>query len=426
MSGRSSFNRLADVEIQLVLQCLDRRSRVAAAGMSKRIFAAAKNPFVWLHAHPSEMIIVKTSELPLSDPAAAASSSSSSSSWSLRRFVPRRLKVNSRLSDGWTAHLPSLVQTVGVAPLHAVANPACWVKFQEWAELLGTPSLHQLVWNQLRSMTFAWQIHLLPAQFRATLDCIVALPHLTHLSIFPAEIQCSPDALLPLSRAPALTDLEVSFGRMFGTGHGHIALPALRHIQGLKRLHFRSATFDERDVLPPDHSDSSNSDPAVPSSREWCTFRSFFECPSIAANLEHLSFSSLHGSCPADRTTAPELLAARYEHAFAALKNLRTLELEAVSGIDDMLPHLHHAPVLRHLTLHLHPENPCNRLQMGSRIPTAGVLSAVLSAVPTLCVTLRSPPEPEWGATRLWNTPADQWVEVCTLMQLERVTTIIV
>jgi hypothetical protein len=43
----STFSRLHDVEVQLVMQLLDRRSRLALARCSRRTLHAARQPFAW-------------------------------------------------------------------------------------------------------------------------------------------------------------------------------------------------------------------------------------------------------------------------------------------------------------------------------------------------------------------------------------------
>ena len=119
-----------------------------------------------------------------------------------------------------------------------------------------------------------------------------------------------------------------------------------------------------------------------------------------------------------------------YRAVFSQLKQLRSLTLQKVYGIDSLLAHLHRAPALRILSIRCLPDNSAGTSK--SRLPSLAVLSALLTAAPHLEVELLMPATLDrWTALRPSAAAQDhaaseqQWRELQRMgAEMERVTVV--
>jgi len=393
----SKLDRLADVELQLLLQPLDNLSRVNAARCCKRLLAAAQQPLSWQHA---EAYSVRSDELPI---AALQPAAPGLAALQLLRRVPLSIRMSSKAAALQHAHLAGILNLGELDSSELCPHP--WAP---WAALFTEPPVAPAL-QTLRSVRFGTEIHLTPG-FILTLRALAQLPQLTRLSLVVPDMPRDLAVLEPLAQAPCLTDLSVRTMRRFGFPCGYPCLPALLQTRGLRRLRLDSVSFDQRDVWSDIEWDGAEA--------AGSTFTAFFTSPAMA-QLEVLSFCGLSASYPGDDAAR---LAERYRPVFAALRQLRRLELESTTGVDDLLPHVSNAPALSELLVECAFMNASTLRDLGPCIPTAGVLSALLTAVPSLRVTLRSPVEDKWLRTHEYEEAERQLSQLRALLELPRVS----
>jgi hypothetical protein len=186
---------LATVEIQLVLRCLDVRSRLIAARCNKQLFAAASHPFAW----PQEQMATLRAEHDV----AAMQSLGARVRGSLLRLSSIRLFVV----------LPAAISGPLCSELFAVPNvQSIKVQSASLSELIGSgfllPVLLHPAAHQLRSLDISGfeDYECSSAEY----EQLAALPHLHSLSLGDAAIDAGRSPLSPPSPFfPSLTHLSL-------------------------------------------------------------------------------------------------------------------------------------------------------------------------------------------------------------------------
>jgi hypothetical protein len=210
---------LATVEDQLMLRCLDVRSRLTAARCNKQLYAAASHPFAWPQAHMATLWV--------DNDASALRSFGEQVRRSLLRFTTIRLHVGllngSRLVCLEVFAVPN-VRALTLQPLPSAGNPHA-MALHFLCPLLRRPAaqqLHSLDLSRLwcHKCSFAeWQQLCTLRQLRSlslgsvlgkdrfyVLKDLALLPSLSHLSL--AHASSTPSSLLePLSQLLTLAPL---------------------------------------------------------------------------------------------------------------------------------------------------------------------------------------------------------------------------
>jgi hypothetical protein len=340
------MDRLANVELQLIMQQLECNELIAFARCNLRLIRLADSPSVWRHA---------TLRLNLAQTTAAGAAAASA--------APSRLLRHARTCIDWASSsfsFPSAaidaLQSSNLR-LHEFDTSGC-------AEILPL-ELHRILAHpqaqHLRVLRFHHQ-RCINSEERAsageTIRAIVALPHLhtlrlTHLGDGSEE---APLLLSLLSSARSLTALDLE-----DVADGS---PLMGQCASLKHLTLRS--------------------PLLYGGR----FLAFFTAPSMR-QLESLS---LHGFFAAQSFPGyPAVPLEDYTAAFASLRSLHTLTLSDCFGLDVLLPHLTAAASLRQIS------SRC-RIHEVSVPPPAHVLMQILTEAPKLSCTItlisdaKSPP----------------------------------
>ena len=334
------LDKLAVVELQLVMQFLDTKSKLKAARCCQRLLHAASGPFAWRDT-PSFFVEIQS-------PADVECVCSS-----LIRFAPIDLQCTGLTSLGGLLTVPHLWALDLMATGAAV--------FDELPQLLRHPSMARLAWLWIEeSMASADQ----------TVEIMRAVAALPQLRTLDVSLQSAAGPTLqPLVHAPALTDLTIR--RNEWTASEAALLNAISQCAGLRQLSLCGVQFLRG------------------------SFRSFFTSVSMR-RLWRLKLSiclaagddleAIVGN--GDLIIAPD--ADEYRVAFSALEHLQSLLLEAVWGINALLPHLHLAPALCVLSLRCEPEN-FGSDAADSALPRRAVLTALLAAAPKLEVRLLLP-----------------------------------
>jgi hypothetical protein len=179
-----------------------------------------------------------------------------------------------------------------------------------------------------------------------TIRLIATMPHLHTLALSPMPRVC----FEPLLTLPKLTSLRMADSLADST-----QLRLVCQLPALTALHVDEPQFfGER-------------------------FRSLF----ASALLQHrLQLLTLRGWMHALIVSAVE-----FKEAFASMRRLYSLQFHWVARIDDVLPHVAHAPSLTALDI-----QPCyfQSLDADDSLPSVAVLSALLAAAPNLHCTLRT------------------------------------
>jgi hypothetical protein len=214
---------LATVEIQLILRCLDFRSRLRAARCNKQLFAAASHPFAWPQEH-MHMATLRVANDAVSPHALVQRIHGSlvrmASSMHLRISVPTVLRAPLHPAvfavpavRAITVQPPSISQsTVSDVLLPLLLHPSAqqlrsldvsrlWhycLSLAELQQLRTCPHLHSLSFGRPADRSFS-----------ATLDQLALLPSLTHLSFHMASSDHK-WLCVPLSRCARLVSLQLT------------------------------------------------------------------------------------------------------------------------------------------------------------------------------------------------------------------------
>ena len=387
------LDKLAKVELQLVMQFLDTDSKLKAARCSRQLLQAADHPFAW--QGPS--VRMRSEDQPQLGPLIRQS---------LLRHAPisLTLAVNSEVPVAEVAAIPRLRELV----VSCVDEP---IGFDP--QLLALPALQRLQRLRVQCHPPVSTMRLLPT-----------LPALRTLELF--ELDESADCSW-LPGMPALTDLEVT-----GVDFWRSPQPAADVRRG------RGARARARIPAP---STCSAAD-AVARCAQLQSLRlrypRFFEADAFARlcsapalrQLRHLDLQYL-------RAMVTESVAAAHHSAFSSLAQLQSLSLQAVERVDLLLPQLTHAPAMRTLTFACVPDEPyALRTSVAPAIPSREALHRLLTAAPLLAVRLEvAASTDEWyesGRYRMFFTSeadrqqiGEQWHELRRMgAEMERVTVI--
>lgn len=333
---------LADIELRLVSHWLSGPDLLSFARCCRRTLHAADDPFAWAHS----AIDVRTDQLPL--------------------LPQSRLLRHAPIALLWASHLFTLsdLQSQLRPPQRIVSLDTRRSSRLEWSfwSLLSDPCFLHLTTVRMHTESNSNRQALTPEMMRA----LAALPLLhtlsiLHLSGYPGPNQ---ECWSMLPRCASLTDLSVCDGheqREALPRHAHVAQCAkLRRLHVLYPLLYGSA------------------------------FLRFFGCASLSA-LEDLSLDLFR--CRGNGYQQSAVAPADYRASFAALRQLRSLQLIRCDSIDALLPHAAAAPLLRRVRVQpsycdwFEPEvsavgAPC------AGVPSAAVLSALLTSAPQLSVQL--------------------------------------
>jgi hypothetical protein len=219
-AGFSRLGVLATVEIQLMLRCLDVRSRLRAARCGKQLYAAASHPFAW---PPEHMATLRVSN--------DAASPHALVQWIHGSLVRMASSIHLRISVPTVLRAPLYPAIFAVPVVRAITVQPPSISQPAVSEVLLPLLLHPLA-QQLRSLDVSrlWHYCLSRAElqqlltcphlhslsfgrpadrgFSETLDQLALLPSLTHLSFQMASsgYRC---LCAPLSRCARLTSLQL-------------------------------------------------------------------------------------------------------------------------------------------------------------------------------------------------------------------------
>jgi hypothetical protein len=334
---------LAPVEIQLMLRCLDVRSRLIAARCNKQLYAAANHPFAWPQ-EPSVMLRVDNE-------ATALQSFGARVRRSLLRLVPIRLSVQLRrdiqLKNAAFAFLHAEILAVpNVRALKLQLLSATWrpVAYDFLLPLLLHPDAEQL--RSIDILRFQ-QYDFTPAMWQR----LQSFPHLHSLSVCPVGGHPGPrfaNYMQQLSLLPSLNHLSMKIPEYNQNG----LYPSLSRGAHLVSLHLEGAFVDTKLV-------------------------------NCLAQLPQLQRLQLRDS------RADVHLAS----AWTALCSLREVQLEDVSQSDRLLPLLSSLPSLRLLRWRCRAPSFFSTDGVGhpSTLPLLAPLRRLLHPSPLLRVQLLLP-----------------------------------
>ena len=340
------MERLADVELQLVMHGLDARSLLQFARCSRPLLHAADHPFAWLHA--SLHILgwqVESASSPCSPPS--------------------RLLRHARLSVRFDNSRPTEQGNIAVEAqqfvdaLRSLASPlhhlTCTdstkprISLQQWQQILGAPSA-----RHLRTL------HVVGCMYGlcfddSTVHAIARLPHLHTLVV--ERCAAHPDMWAALHSAPALTSLRMvdMHAMQREEREERFGNSCLQHVRQCSKLtHLDIWSF----ALQGDG------------------FDSFFAGSPHMRQLHSLQLTCLE---------CADVPSAAYMSAFSALEHMHSLHLARCASVNSLLPHLRCAVALLDLTLEVAEE----QVTQDEDTPSTSVVADLLLAAPLLhCVLL--------------------------------------
>jgi hypothetical protein len=182
----ASFNQLADVEVQLIMQQLDRQSLLRLARCSRALFRCASHPFAWQRLRFP--VDVRGSEV-IEDPRRACS---------LLRFAPSYANIQEHASDPSSlASCATLLRVHQLVSLTFYASQPI-MKLNEWHMFLQQPSVQRLTHVSFRRQ---------PALCDdGSMSLLSQLPLLRTLSL-PLPRAATASFLEPLVNCPSLSDV---------------------------------------------------------------------------------------------------------------------------------------------------------------------------------------------------------------------------
>jgi len=349
------MQRLADVELQLVMQGLTAQEILKLARCSRFLLHAADAPFAW---HYARLCLDAKPTFPLPK----ISLPKRIIGWCKKTLVTQkppldapRLSRHAKVMIKWQRQLGSRLGVLAISSRVAAVYEldALWCYYgydpTDMSLLLRLSSM-----QQLRVLSVYYDTEICPDVMKT----IVELPYLHTLSLPEASSRPDYSGIDLLSQAPELTS-----------------------------LHFQDTFFNENSSQLIDHvaacsklRDLSVVRPCL-YGRAWPIF---FAHPHI----HQLHSLKLHGFCARGQLKfiADEVTQHEFQIAFAGMHHLHTLHLSNCRHIDLMLPALAHAPALHHLTIT--PElNFWIPVRETETAPSALVLKTLLAAAPQLhCV----------------------------------------
>jgi hypothetical protein len=338
------FSRLATVEHQLILHFLPSRDRVHLARINKLFHATITNhPFAWLHVDPlrvdARQLIAHAGPLAHMAPLLVHVEAEGAA-----------FDYHDQAEDDVPIDLDALLTVRGVLGLRCD-----WLTPSRWRDLF----LHPRAGESLRALETS---QILSAKTLLELGRLKLLQRLMLVLRLNVDVTW----LRPLSEElHHLTDLDVSLEYVHVPTGLLQTLPLCRH---LRRLALRQVHFD----------------PCADFARLFSSSPS-----TLGATLEFLLLDT-HLLSPIGGEAAK---GDEYADAFAAMKQLRTLHLRQVFGVDTLLRHAIAAcgTTLRRLVVEFQTIMQPRSIDLyGSSHPSASVLAAALSRLPP-------PPPPSQG-----------------------------
>ena len=289
---------LANVELQLILQFLDTDSKLKAARCSRQLLQAASAPFAWKSAPPFVLTTRSVADVERVHT-------------SLLRFAPVCLRCDEMES------LPSVVAVPHLVGLDLLNSMAAAMIATDLPQLLQQPGLERLELLRLDSNV---------SEFLTvdTMGLIARLPQLRSFDMVVPEGAADGAVLQPLTAAPALTDLAVTF--LEWTVPDAALLAVTGGCAGLSRLSLRSPSFPGG------------------------AFLALCSLPNMS-RLRHLEIADCFAEAEWVGNFGPAG-ADEYGAAFSALEQLQSLTLERVYGINFLLSHLHHLAAAAFHSMH--------------------------------------------------------------------------
>ena len=286
-----SFDRLADVEVQLCMQFCPLPALLQLARCSRRLHSQADSPFAFKHAPPRVLICSPT------NPPVGLES--------LLRHVPMTLKP----SVVWT----DLDRMVALLParFHGLDVLNMRLSYDGCARFLSLPSVQSIVSLQMDRAPAGW--------FSSeSVAAVARLPLLQSLSM-RGDDATSEESLRMLTASPTLTSLSFNDSNFTPSGR----LRSLAEAPSLKHLSvYRPFIY----------------------STDWVAS---FGSPGLS-RLQSLEFDWCIFSGPQNcRPIDPD----HAEDVFTSLSSLTSLHLKMPFGIDRLLPSLVHARSLRSLRI---------------------------------------------------------------------------
>jgi hypothetical protein len=337
----SHIDALATVEVQLMMQMLDRVSLLAVARSSRRLRSIADSDIAWKYQPPHEI-----------------------------KFGPAEIDVGDRIRQSILRHAP----TMSVDWRLDEESESFYPTDDEVNALLHIPRM-----SRLRVSAFVT-----PSQYRQVLTH-PALASLSEL-IFESEAELPIGFIDLLIHMASLTNLEI--GRTLPIGDRLTALPQLKK---LKKLALCDSSEDTSEASRTDViaqctqlTDLTMFSPGINGPH----FRAFFTS-NLGHQLERLTLNQFDARGSAShREVIP---AEDYIAAFQSLLQLRFLCLTDVNDVDDLIRHLHHAPALEML------EVGSLAVWPSTAWPSAAALSQLLQRTPVATLhTVIVPGMPEF------------------------------
>jgi len=343
----SFLQRLAVVEVQLILQFLDCGSKMRAARCSSHLLACISHPFPWQF----DPVSVGTAQIDEDDSEEESSQdpllyldvdAALAHSHSLLRFLPATLIPDSM---EWGRALQLLTALPLLLSVCCRPNASC--NPQDWINFLTNPAAQQLTELHL-GQTFVSD---------GVVAQLASLPHLVTLQVHvPLFDYSTPELLAPLSQLPALTDLRCSSGHALVEDARCVALRSRMHQSVSSCSNLRHLTLAHQLWMPGE-------------------LLALFSSPRLQSSLESLCVYNLTKESYGASGSMGD-----YDTVLQRMERLRTLRFKGVAAIDRLLPHLACLPALQLLEI-----EPVERFN-----PRAPLVSELLAATaarsPALCV----------------------------------------
>lgn len=371
------LDKLATVELQLVLQFLDTCNKLKTARCNRRLLQVVGHPFAWRYASPFIVTLRTLADLPPQP--------------SLLRLIPLSL---------WIKHpyMPSDLDCLRKPPVNMVVRELhidhAYIQCDEWSQLLLLPALQSLQLICTRTV-------IIPTHAVAHM---AILPQLRSLSIQNGE--GVGETLVSLMSAPSLTHISVTL---------RIGTAELRGMQSISQcLQLRSLKLTGQNgyVFGFQHL--------------------FIIPPSPQQQLERIYLEGFLAQPNLNWHQIPVPTAEEMRNGLAAMFHLTELQLKRIYSLDSLLACLHVAPKLRVLELKLTAQHPSAISFSGSTHPSAGTVRALLTLAPQLEVRLlltssidKWMEDMKGENVRVRMKMAEQWNQLrCDFNAVPRVTTI--
>ena len=338
-SPSSAFTRLAKIELQLILQLLDRPSLLRVARCDRSMLRVVDTPIAWAH-HTLRFGVWQR--------------------WFDHHLSARLLAHSPEITLAWRSEsrgesdsLSSLVRVLSMWPrLSTMDLSACtWKKPQQWNRVLAQPTMRTLRTLRIDDPDSNPPNSTLNAE---SFELIAAMPKLTELTFSYAVQHAGTARAMIQSLQDRLTSVQVRQCKESAV------LSALMQCPALTRLHLIEPRWNGLD------------------------FKACFLSSPVLLNLERLDLDRWFG--PSDTWMCEHPVpAADFVAVFSAMTRLTHLGLHDVEECELMFPSIVHAPALKQLSITSRSEG---QVQMFRKLcPVAPVL-ALLHDHPNLRVSV--------------------------------------